>query len=111
MRIFTKRATCEIPETVARLCDGNPLEKRIVFCEDKFTLALELAIAKRQGGTFATHVFSFNRYMHKFLESDKKLLSTEGCSLVIKSLLLQLILLPFSLRPRLRLNGFLLMFS
>ncbi len=90
MRIFTKRATCEIPETVARLCDGNPLEKRIVFCEDKFTLALELAIAKRQGGTFATHVFSFNRYMHKFLESDKKLLSTEGCSLVIKSLLLQL---------------------
>ena len=89
MRIFTASATCEIPSIVASLCGGNPLEKRIVFCEDKFTLALELAIAKAHGGTFGTHVFSFNRYMHKRLPNDKQLLSTEACSLVVKGLLLQ----------------------
>ncbi len=89
MKIYTASATCELPNIVASLCEGNPLEKRIVFCEDKFTLALELAIARKQGGTFGTHVFSFNRYMHKKLAGNKKLLSSEGCALVLKSILLQ----------------------
>ncbi len=89
MKIYTASATCYLPGIVASLCEGDPLEKRIVFCEDKFTLALELAIAKKQGGTFGTHVFSFNRYMHKKLDGDKKLLSSEGCALVLKSILLQ----------------------
>ena len=89
MKLFTVSSTCEIPSVVASLCGGNPLEKRIVFCEDKFTLALELAIAKEHGGTFGTNVFSFNRYMHKHLESSKKLLSTEGSTLVIKGILLK----------------------
>ncbi len=89
MKIYTARATCELPEIVANLCEGNPLEKRIVFCEDKFSLTLELAIAKKTGGTFGTHVFSFNRYMHKYLAKDKKILSPEGCALVIKGLLLE----------------------
>ena len=89
MNIFTASATCQLPKVVASLCGGDPLEKRIVFCEDKFTLALELAIAKEHGGSFGTHVFSFNRYMHKHLDNNKKLLSSEGCALVLKSLLLQ----------------------
>ena len=46
MKVYKTSATCLIPEIVGRLTVGNPLEKRIVFCEDKFTLALELAIAK-----------------------------------------------------------------
>lgn len=89
MNVYTAVATCELPEIVAKLSKGNPLENRIIFCEDKFTLALELAVAKQCGGTFCTHVFSFNRYMHKHLPSNKKTLSPEACALVIKGLLLE----------------------
>ncbi|MBR3864996.1 MAG: PD-(D/E)XK nuclease family protein [Clostridia bacterium] len=89
MKVYKTSATCLIPEIVGRLTVGNPLEKRIVFCEDKFTLALELAIAKASGGTFATNVYSFNRFMHKKLKVDRKVLSPEGCALVVKGLLLE----------------------
>ncbi len=89
MKVYKASATCLIPEIVANLTVGNPFEKRIVFCEDKFTLALELAIAKINGGTFATNVYTFNRFMHKNLKADKKVLSPEGCTLVIKGLLLE----------------------
>lgn len=89
MSVYTALTTNEIPKIVASLCGGDPLSRRIIFCEDKFTLALELAIAKEHGGTFGTHVYSFNRYMHKHLPLDKKILSTEGCSLVVKGLLLK----------------------
>ena len=89
MNIYTASATCQLPKIVASLCGGDPLEKRIVFCEDKFTLALELEIARAHGGSFGTNVFSFNRYMHKHLDSNKKLLSSEGCTLLLKSILLQ----------------------
>lgn len=89
MKVYSAGATCLLPEIVADLTVGNPLEKRIVFCEDKFTLALEQAIAKKSGGTFGTNVYSFNRYMHKHLTRDEHVLSTEGCSLVVKGLLLR----------------------
>ena len=57
MNIYTASATCQLPKIVASLCGGDPLEKRIVFCEDKFTLALELEIARAHGGSFGTNVF------------------------------------------------------
>lgn len=89
MRIYTVKATCEIAKVVCDLAKGDPLKKRIVFCEDKFTLALELALAEKNGGTFGTRVFSFNRFMHKYLGADEKTLSIEGCSLIVKRLLLE----------------------
>ncbi|MBQ7407897.1 MAG: PD-(D/E)XK nuclease family protein [Clostridia bacterium] len=90
MKVFTAPATCMLPQIVAKQVEGNPLQNRIIFCEDKFTLAIELAVAKHLGGTFCTHVFSFNRFMHKYLPKQEKVLSPEGCSLLVKSVLLQL---------------------
>ena len=89
MKVYKASATCLIPEIVAGLTVGDPFEKRIVFCEDKCNLSLELAIAKINGGTFATNVYSFNRFMHKNLKSTKKVLSPEACALVVKGLLLE----------------------
>lgn len=89
MKVFLTRATCEIPAVAATIARGESLEKRIIFCEDKFTLALELALAKTGGGTFGTQVFSFNRFMKKYLKGDKKPVSTEGSALIVKGILLQ----------------------
>lgn len=89
MRIYTVKATCDLARVVCDLVKGDPLKKRIIFCEDKFTLALELAVAKSCGGTFGTQIFSFNRFMHKYLPKNEKILSTEGCALAVKRLLLE----------------------
>ena len=89
MIVYKASASCLIPEIVAGLTVGDPLEKRIVFCEDKCNLSIELAIAKVNGGSFGTNVYSFNRFMHKNLPSDKKVLSPEGCALIVKGLLLE----------------------
>ena len=89
MKVYTTPTTSELSSLVASLISGNPLSKTAVFCEDKFTLSLELAIAKKHGGTFGVNVYSFNRFMHKFLPSDKKCLSQESCALVLKRLLLE----------------------
>ena len=75
MKIYTVNATCELADLTARLAAGNPLDEKIVFCEDKFTLELEIALSRKYGGTFGTKVFTFNRFMHKFLPDDGKLLS------------------------------------
>ena len=89
MKVYTAKTTSELSLLVASLVGDNPLEKTAVFCEDKFTLALELAIAKRHGGSFGVNVYSFNRYMHKYLEEDKTCLSQESSALVVKRLLLE----------------------
>lgn len=89
MKVYTASTTSELSDLVASLISGNSLEKTAVFCEDKFTLSLELAIAKKHGGTFGVNVYSFNRFMHKFLPNDKKCLSQESCSLIVKRLLLE----------------------
>ena len=89
MKLYSVKSTCELANLVARLTSRDPLEKITVFCEDKFTLELELAIAKRHGGSFGVNVFSFNRFMHKFLQSNEKCLSQESCALVIKHLLFE----------------------
>ncbi len=89
MKVYTAPSTSELSSLVASLISDNPLSKTAVFCEDKFTLSLELAIAKKHGGTFGVNVYSFNRFMHKFLPEDKKCLSQESCALVVKRLLLE----------------------
>ena len=89
MKIYTVNATCELAGVVADLAGGNPLENRIIFCEDKFTLESEIALSKKYGGTFGTRVFSFNRFMHKYLPDSGEILSPESASLVIKRLLLE----------------------
>ena len=89
MKVYTVNATCELADLTARLAAGNPLDEKIVFCEDKFTLELEIALSRKYGGTFGTNVFTFNRFMHKFLSDDGKLLSPESAALVAKRLLLE----------------------
>ena len=89
MKLHTVCATCFLPDLVADLAGKNPYEKVIIFCEDKFSLSLELALAKKYGGTFNTNVFTFNRYMKKLLPEDKKCLSQEACALVVKRILLE----------------------
>ena len=89
MKIYTVNATCELADLTARLAAGNPLDEKIVFCEDKFTLELEIALSRKYGGAFGTKVFTFNRFMHKFLPDDGKLLSPESAALVVKRLLLE----------------------
>lgn len=89
MKIYTVNATCELAGVVADLAGGNPLDNRIIFCEDKFTLESEIALSKKYGGTFGTRVFSFNRFMHKYLPDSGEILSPESASLVIKRLLLE----------------------
>ena len=89
MKIYTVNATCELAGVVADLAGGNPLDNRIIFCEDKFTLESEIALSEKYGGTFGTRVFSFNRFMHKYLPDSGEILSPESASLVIKRLLLE----------------------
>lgn len=89
MTVYTVNATCELAELTAKLCAGDPLKKRIIFCEDKFTLELEIALSRSYGGTFGTRVFTFNRFMHKYLPETRELLSPESAALVIKRLLLE----------------------
>ena len=89
MKVYTVNATCELAELAAKLSGGDPLQKRIIFCEDKFTLELEIALSKRYGGTFGTRVFSFNRFMHKYLPESFEVLSPESAALVVKRLLLE----------------------
>lgn len=89
MKVYTVNATCELAEVAASLSGGDPLQKRIIFCEDKFTLELEIALSKRYGGTFGTRVFSFNRFMHKYLPESFEVLSPESAALVVKRLLLE----------------------
>ena len=49
MKLHTVCATCFLPDLVADLAGKNPYEKVIIFCEDKFSLSLELALAKKYG--------------------------------------------------------------
>jgi len=89
MKIYTVNATCELAALVAGLASGDPLSEKIIFCEDKFTLESEIALSKRYGGTFGTRVFSFNRYMHKYLPDSGEILSPESAALVVKRLILE----------------------
>lgn len=88
--VYKTAATCEIPAVLGGLLKGtNPLDKKIIFCEDKFTLALELAVAKACGGSFGAQVFSFNRFMHSRIPGDKKPVSPEGSALIVKRALIE----------------------
>lgn len=89
VKVYSAAATCELPRVLCELLGGESLEKKFIFCEDKFTLALELAVAERFGGSFGARVFSFNRYMHSRLTSEKRLVSPEGSALIIKRVLLE----------------------
>lgn len=89
VKVYTAAATCELPRVLCGLLGGESLEKKLIFCEDKFTLALELAVAERFGGSFGARVFSFNRYMHSRLTSEKRLVSPEGSALIVKRVLLE----------------------
>lgn len=88
--VYKTAATCEIPAVLGGLLkNADPLDKKLIFCEDKFTLALELAVAKACGGSFGTQVFSFNRFMHSRMSGDKKLVSPEGSALIVKRAIIE----------------------
>lgn len=89
VKVYTAAATCELPTVLCGLLSGESLNKRLIFCEDKFTLALELALAKNFGGSFGTQVFSFNRFMHSRLPESGRPVSIEGSALIVKRVLLE----------------------
>ena len=63
-----------------------PSRRLIIFCEDKLTLSVETAIAKKLGGTFSAEVLTFGRYV-----SSKSLpvnaLTKESSAIVVKKIL------------------------
>lgn len=58
----------------------------IVFCEDKLTLEVERALAKKRGGNFNAEVLSLGRYASKRLKGGKTL-SKEGMAMAVKKIL------------------------
>lgn len=58
----------------------------IVFCEDKLTLEVERALAKKRGGNFNAEVLSLGRYASKRLNGGKTL-SKEGMAMAVKKIL------------------------
>ncbi len=63
-----------------------PSESLIIFCEDKLTLSVETAIAKRLGGTFNAEVLTFGRYVSSKTTS-KNALTKESSAIVVKKIL------------------------
>lgn len=61
----------------------------IIFCEDKLTLSVEEALAKKAGGSFSVEVSSFGRYVSKRLPS-RNTLSKEGTAMTVKKILSRL---------------------
>ena len=65
---------------------GNrPDVKTLLFCEDKLTLSLELAVAKETGGTFAAEVSSFGRFARKY-GGAKNVISKEGSAMIVRKI-------------------------
>lgn len=58
-------------------------EKNLIFCEDRLTLLAERAVLQALGGTFATEVTTFAR----FLSSERRVLSKQGSVAVISALI------------------------
>lgn len=64
----------------------SPSENVVIFCEDKLTLSMETAVAKRLGGTFNTEVLSFGRYVSS-KTALKNVLTKESSAIVVKKIL------------------------
>lgn len=65
---------------------GNrPDVKTLLFCEDKLTLSLELAVAKETGGTFAAEVSSFGRFARKY-GGAKNVIGKEGSAMIVRKI-------------------------
>lgn len=58
--------------------------KTVIFCEDRLTLEVERAVARKKGVTFDTSVTTFARFLRG--AKGKKVLSKQGSVLVIGSL-------------------------
>ncbi len=57
--------------------------KNFIFCEDRLTLLAERAVLKRTGGTFATEVSTFSR----FLSDGRQTISKQGSVMAISAIL------------------------
>ncbi|MDY2880018.1 MAG: PD-(D/E)XK nuclease family protein [Candidatus Borkfalkiaceae bacterium] len=65
---------------------GNgPDVRTLLFCEDKLTLSLELAVAKETGGTFAAEVSSFGRFARKH-GGQKSVVGKEGSAMIVRKI-------------------------
>lgn len=60
--------------------------KTVVFCEDKFTLSIEEAIAFKTGGTFNAEVKTFARYVSSF-NADSRAIGKDSSAIVVKKVL------------------------
>ena len=58
-------------------------EENFIFCEDKLTLLAERAVLRRTGGTFATEVSTFSR----FLSGSAKTISKQGSVMAVSAIL------------------------
>ncbi len=67
-------------------CADGLSNKNLVFCEEKISLMVERMICSKFGGTFNTGVYSFGNYLRSKLKTTN-LLSKEGASMAVKSVL------------------------
>ncbi|MBR1677223.1 MAG: PD-(D/E)XK nuclease family protein [Clostridia bacterium] len=87
--IFTSRTFYDCISAAAERASDfgvSPDERTIIFCEDKLTLSIELALAEKTGGTFAAEVSSFGRYAESF-GKGKPVLSKEGGAMAVRKIL------------------------
>ena len=61
-------------------------DKNLIFCEDRLTLIAERALLKRMGGTFASSVSTFAR----FLSTDEKVISKQGSVMAVGEVMTRL---------------------
>ncbi len=89
MAIFTSKTYFDCIESAAQKATefGVGLDTRVVlFCEDKFALALEKALVSKAGGAFGAEVLSFGRYISKVFP-ERNTLSKEGSAMAVKKIL------------------------
>lgn len=90
MKVYLAKHYGQAKEIVAKLVAQEPatLESKVtVFCEDKFTMALEKSIAKACGGGFNHKVSSFNLFMRDNAK-EKNVISSRSSSIVVRKILL-----------------------
>ena len=89
MKVFLADNYVQVKEKIADIAEqhGNNLDEGLlVFCEEKFTMAIEQKIAERCGGGFNNEVSSFNLFLRK--NSDRKnVLSRQSSSVVMRKIM------------------------
>ncbi len=85
LKAYTLSECMEImAEYAAELERGG--KENVIFCEDRLTLIAERALVKRTGGTFASSVSTFSR----FLKADGRAISKQGSVMAVGEIMTSL---------------------